>query len=203
MRLRRCGVLLLLLVLVTGCGGGSDDAPGVRPAPADFAPAPMAPEGPLDDRLEADLDAVFSNLETIDPAVIRRIGAARDARAACLVSDLLRFVQDAAVTEDLVGALARLSGTRLDGAEREPGSAWKAVTDRLIAWDLTAPPGHVDYKARLFTIVEPAWTEPRSRFPPQPPEPLFRQESPSRSQAFASSSTETACGRFAPAARTP
>ena len=34
---------------------------------------------------------------------------------------------------------------------------WGQVTDRLIAWDLPAPPGYVGWKRLIFEFVEPGW----------------------------------------------
>jgi hypothetical protein len=45
---------------------------------------------------------------------------------------------------------------RADPEFRE--SAWKSVTNHLIAWDLPAVPGYRELKQRLFTAIEPGWT---------------------------------------------
>ncbi|MDX1450322.1 MAG: DUF3179 domain-containing (seleno)protein, partial [Acidimicrobiia bacterium] len=37
------------------------------------------------------------------------------------------------------------------------GFAWGQVTDWLIAWDVPAPPGYVQWKRIPFEIIEPAW----------------------------------------------
>jgi Protein of unknown function (DUF3179) len=157
---------LLLALLAVGCAGGSDDSAdeASRPTPTRtiasdrFGPPPATPRGPLGRQLAADLDAVFSNLEsTVDRGAVRRIAASKDPRAAWLLSDLMRFVQTGAAARELVRTFEQLTGAELAADERGPGRAWKAVTDRLITWDLPAPPGYVGYKARLFTLVEPAW----------------------------------------------
>ena len=151
---------------MTGCGGGSADATAEAPdatAPNTkegdpFGRAPATRTGPLDKQLVADLETVFSSIEsTLDRAAVRRIGASEDARVAWLIGDLLRFVQVAGPAEDLTRAFQQLTGTKLGAQELESEGAWKAVTDRLITWDLPAPPGYVGYKARLFTLVEPGW----------------------------------------------
>jgi hypothetical protein len=174
----RLGAVLLLVGLLTaGCMGGSDrseddasPAPTVAerragsaksPAPSldPFGPPPATPKGPLDEQLAADLEVVFSRLRT-DPIRgrdVRRIGASGDPRAAWLLSDLLRFEPRTELVNVLVRSFEQLTGARLTGEERTSGRAWKAVTDHLIAWELPAPPGYVDYKARLFTLVEPRW----------------------------------------------
>jgi len=168
----RLGLLLLVLAVVAaGCSGSGDSAEEATPtttaapdAPTGatggdaFGRAPATPDGPLTKRLVADLETVFSNLETrFDRAAVRRIGASGDARVAWLFSDLLRFVQVGGPAEDLVRGFEQLTGTKLAREDRELGAAWKAVTDRLITWDLPAPPGYVRFKAQLFTLVEPGW----------------------------------------------
>jgi hypothetical protein len=159
--------LSLLALLAAGCAGGSDDSmekanqPTTRTRAVSgdpFGPPPAAPHGRLGKQLAADLDAVFSSLESkIDRRALRRIGASGDARVTWLLSDLMRFVQTGAVAGDLVRSFEELTGSKLAREDRAPGRAWKAVTDRLITWDVPAPPGYVGYKARLFTLVEPGW----------------------------------------------
>jgi Protein of unknown function (DUF3179) len=153
---------LLLGVLVAGCGGGSDSPEATGRPPGQvvsrdaFGPPPRHPRGPLEERLVADLDLIFSRLDSnIDVSAVRRLGSSGDARVAWLLSDLLRFVQSGPLAGGLVDSFERLTGAKLARAERS--TAWKAVTDRLITWDLPAPPGYADYKARLFTLVEPGW----------------------------------------------
>lgn len=119
-----------------------------------FGPAPVVPDGPLDDDLAADLATLGEGLVTgIDPEVVRRIGTYGDARVAWDLADLLRFTAGAAAGDAAVAAFEELTGARVD----DPRNPWGAVTDHLIAWDLPAPPGYVERKARMFTIVEPGW----------------------------------------------
>jgi hypothetical protein len=155
------------VLLLAGCMGSSGksketgaDTVAERPVSVDaFGPAPATPKGPLAARLRADLETVFSRLDigSIDRPAVRRIGGSGDARVAWILSDLLRFEPRSALVKVLVQSFEQLTGTRLKDDERTSAGAWKAVTDHLIAWELPAPPGYDDYKARLFTRVEPRW----------------------------------------------
>jgi Protein of unknown function (DUF3179) len=164
MRERLAILLLLLGLVVTGCAG-DPDASGDDPIRAEtiaadaFGPAPRTPKGPLDAKLRADLEAVIAGFENeaLPRDAVRRIGASGDARAAWLLSDLLRFEFRSALVDVLVRSFEQLTGATLTAKERSREAAWKAVTDRLIAWELPAVPGYTDYKARLFTLVEPRW----------------------------------------------
>ena len=149
---------LLFIGLLAGCSGGSERSETSQ-ALDPFGPPPTTPKGPLDPQLAADLDAVFASLDAfpVSRAALRRIGVSEDPRVAWLLSDLLRFEQTELLTRHMVESFERLTGVTLKDEDRGLGRAWNAVTDHLLAWELPAPPGYVDYKARLFTLVEPRW----------------------------------------------
>ncbi len=118
-----------------------------------LGPAPDVPTGPLDSQAVADLDLVFSTLLTgVDIEALARLGQSGDARVAWLLADLLRFFQQGEVFEVSVESFEALTGTDVAG-----GFVWGVVTDRLIAWDLPAPPGYVGWKRVPFEIIEPSW----------------------------------------------
>jgi len=120
---------------------------------SEIPPAPDVPEGPLTDDLVADLDAVFATLQSsVDIEALTRIGDSADARVAWLLSDLLRFFQRGEVADTSIASFERLTGAAITNT-----FAWGQVTDFLIAWDLPAPPGYVDWKRIPFQIIEPAW----------------------------------------------
>jgi len=159
------GALLLLVGLVAvGCAGDSDSSAETTIkaetiATDPFGPAPATPKGPLEKELAADIDLAVKGFETsaIPRREVRKIGGSEDARVAWILSDLLRFEPRSELVSVLVGSFEQLTGAMLTPRERSPEAAWKAVTDRLIAGELPAPPGYVDYKARLFKLVEPRW----------------------------------------------
>lgn len=105
-------------------------APDVTQALQEVAPALKARQFPL--------------------AAVRRIGASGDARLAWYLFDLARFAgQDSAIEVAL--AFEKLTGTPL------PQDAYTAMGDRLLAWDLPAPPGYRELKRDLFLMIEPKW----------------------------------------------
>lgn len=116
-----------------------------------FGPPPQWPNGPLDPDLVADLDALFDSLtSTPDLEVIDRIGTSGDPRVAWLITDLLRFVNRG---ESLAGAWEALTGVSVP----DDGSAWGFTTNHMIAWDVPAPPGYIDWKRQVFELVDPRW----------------------------------------------
>ncbi len=124
----------------------------------EFPPAPDVPTGPLEQTAIDHLETVWSGLttEVSIPAVVG-IGESQDPRLGWILSDVLRFFYYGEVHEAAVAAFETLTGVSLADdpvAERSP---WQSVTDHLIAWDLPAFDGYVDYKERLFTLVEPGW----------------------------------------------
>lgn len=154
------GLIVLALVLSSCSSPGTESA--TEPTTADRSPlaygalappAPDVPVGPLDPGVIADLDLVFADLSVgTDTDAIERLGTSGDARVAWLLSDLLRFFPDGPVTDAAAGAFEQVTATSI--TERFP---WVQVTDWLIAWDLPAPPGYVEWKRRPFEIIEPAW----------------------------------------------
>jgi hypothetical protein len=113
----------------------------------------------LDPVTSAALDTFVTSILSggFDDTALDTVAASEDARLSWFVSDLLRFMQGGGRQDALVGAFERLTGVdRREG----PGfatSPWKSVTDVLIAWDLPAPPGYRELKARIFVEVEPGW----------------------------------------------
>jgi hypothetical protein len=163
MRVRLVAPVLVMLI-AAACG--SSGAPAPTPAvdastePVDgfgtpFPPAPAVPQGPLDATVIADLETVFADpASDIDLEALERLGQAGDPRVAWLMSDLLRFFQFGPVAEAAETAFEELTGSDV----ADDAFAWVEVTDRLIAWDLPAPPGYDQWKRRMFDAIEPGWS---------------------------------------------
>ncbi len=156
-------------LLAAACGATTDDAatpPAVEASPGALVDSrgdaiPAAPEGVPDGDLAPELEAAVDQLwaglsaRTTDLGEpLDVIGASRDVRVAWLLSDMLRFFQSGSVHTDTVRAFEQLTGQPL---LTRNASAWGASTDRLIAWDLPAPPGYRERKGELFTTLEPGW----------------------------------------------
>ena len=125
---------------------------------AQFGPRPGIRSGPLEAATVAELDALFSSLTTaIDPETIIRLGESEDVRLAWIIGDILRFTSSGSAVDVLSEALVTITGSELDGTALRPGVVYRQLTDRLIAWDVPAPPGYAAYKEQLFTLVEPGW----------------------------------------------
>ena len=158
-------VLALVVATVAGaCTPATtplpDDSPAVDPASTSttipglpFPPAPEVKEGPLAPEVGEIVDRIWAGLpDTIDTDAIRRLGGAGDARVAWLIADLLRFAGSGEILIASTDALASLTGVEFNGI-----GTWVSVTDHLIAWDTPAPPDYIDYKRRLFTLVDERW----------------------------------------------
>jgi hypothetical protein len=91
----------------------------------------------------------------VDREAIDQIGDSGDVRAAWVLSDVLRFVQVGPTAESAVAAIVELTGVPIE--PEALGSEWVAVTNLLMTWDVAAPPDYLDYKRRVFTLVEPRW----------------------------------------------
>ena len=169
-------VLVALLLVAAACGGeeaaptttdpAGDD--GVLPPAAGaglrnqlgytFPDPPQVPEGPPAAALGADIEQLITTIRT-DFAVdaVERIGASGDARAAWLLSDLLRFLGPGRERTATLGAFEGLTGVSLADDPVAGRNVWQSATDHLIAWELPALPGYAGWKGRIFTLVEPEW----------------------------------------------
>jgi len=123
-----------------------------------FPDAPEVPDGPPDDALVATIDGLFGGLtQGVDQAAIQRIGESDDARAAWLMSDLLRFLGQGQARQTTIAAFEQLTGVTLDMDPVAARSEWQSLTDHLFAWELPALPGYTSWKRQLFTLIEPRW----------------------------------------------
>ena len=168
-------LLVPVALLATACSAAADDpttttsaettTTAVAPVPTgslvdsdgEIIPsAPAVPSGPLSEVAIAAIEPVWDTVATgIEPEDIAVLGSLEDPRVAWLLSDLLRFLRGGPVSDAAVEAFTELTGVALPTGG--PVSPWGPITDLLIAWDIEAPPGYADYKARLFTQVEPGW----------------------------------------------
>ncbi len=165
----RCFLTIGLLLLVGACSelepADSSTIPAAKPPATSTVPispmpgvplAPDAPVGPLGADLRDDLETLVTTLATtIDQDAIIRIGTSGDIRVAWVLADLLRFVQVGPSADVAEAAFEDLTGTSL--TSDPPGSGWVEASNLLITWDVPAPPGYLDYKRRMFTMVEPRW----------------------------------------------
>jgi Protein of unknown function (DUF3179) len=161
-------IAALTALALAACGGGDDperageveaDDPGAGAPSSAFGAAPDVPEGELATETEAALDELIAAATSgvLDRQALDVVAPAGDARLAWLISDLLRFFSNTGDRGALADAFAELTGADPRTGASAPEGTWVAVTDRLIAWDLPAPPGYVEHKAELFLAIEPDW----------------------------------------------
>ena len=136
----------------------TDSGPGATSATAvpqsRYGPPPAAPVGELSPQVEAALDDLFASLTTSpDLASVEILANSGDPRVGWLFADLLRFVQPGAFQQALADGFETLTSTTIT-VER---SLWGEVTNRMIAWDVDAPPGYRTWKSQLFELIEPDW----------------------------------------------
>lgn len=149
-------VLVAAVLALAGCDAGT--APVTPAAPLldkdrqVFPAAPAHPAGPLSPAVREAVTQVVPTFLTrrFPVEAVQTIGASGDARMAWYLHDLLRFVTEDTVA-DLYRAFETLTGTPL------PRDAFSAMGDRVLAWNLPAPPGYREMKRDLYLLIEPRW----------------------------------------------
>lgn len=152
----RAGVLAILLFL-GACDGATrlaaQDDPRLFDKNRDAFPATPTPPtgalaGPIRDAL-ADIAPALAQQRFPGDAV-RAVGASGDGRLLWYLYDLLRLTSSDSLPI-LVQAFETLSGSSM---ANEPLTT---MGDRLLAWDLPAPPDYRRLKRDLFLLIEPRW----------------------------------------------
>ena len=152
--------MLILSWLIAAGAFASGTAPAAA-APAEapvgsagqvFPPPPEYPSGELGAATRADLELIVTGLEArrFDTGAIARLSDSGDPRILWFVVDLMRF----AGRRDMEVLLATFEDLTVTSV---PRNDFNAMPDRLIAWDLPAPPGYRELKGTLFTLIDPRW----------------------------------------------
>jgi len=128
----------------------------------DFGPAPAVTQKTLSKKVRAALAVAFGDLGnrgwgTAQTKALTTIAESGDARLAWIVADAMRFIASRDLSQSLTSTANRLLGTELRGV-----NAWHEITERLIAWNIPAPPNYLEFKRSIFVTVLPQW------------EPLFK-----------------------------
>ena len=124
----------------------------------EFGVPPSVPEGPLSASLTSAVQVAFidsmeqSTWSRDQVAALAEITESSDPRLVWLISDLMRFVPDRRLSAELSNSASVLLGQKFNS-----GNNWGEVTDRLIAWDIPAPPNYLRAKRAIFTSVFDGW----------------------------------------------
>ncbi len=133
-----------------------------------FPAAPAYPTGPPSPDLVEHVEVLVGGLEAglgVDIDAIVGIERSRDARAAWVLSDLLRILGSSVERNRAIEAVAALTGANLYDDPVTARSLVQSMVDHLIAWDIPAIAGYDEWKQRILLLIEPAWA------------PLFADES--------------------------
>lgn len=117
-----------------------------------FPPAPVVKDGPLSPEVQRALAQAAADWKDyrFPQAAVRALGASGDPRMAWYLFDVLRFAGRGSQLE-VVRAFEQLTGAAL------PPNPHTAMGDRLLAWNLPAPPGYQAMKRDLYLQIEPRW----------------------------------------------
>ena len=163
-RLRRCAVAATLAAAAAGAAlaatepvraspGTIANAPLKDKAGQDFPPAPAVRSGALAPPVLKAIAQIAAALRTdkFPTAPLAMIAQSKDARLAWYLHDLRPFMPDRNAVLALLAAFETLTGASL------PRDSPSTMGDRLLAWNLPAPPGYREIKRDLFLRIEPRW----------------------------------------------
>ncbi|MEM9754942.1 MAG: DUF3179 domain-containing (seleno)protein [Pseudomonadota bacterium] len=148
--------LVATCVALAAAGAQGQDLPDY--VIEEFGSPPAIPEGPLSEELEAAVTTAFVDLFEVgawgpdQQAALEVIVQSGDPRVAWVITDMMRFSFNTSFDLDLAVATSRLLDVELG-----TGFHWNDLTDHLIAWDVPAFPGYLDYKREIFTNIVPGW----------------------------------------------
>jgi len=162
--LRRCAAAAALAAAGAGAAlaateaaraptGAVSNAPLKDKAGQDFPPAPAVRTGALAPPVRKALAQMTAALRKhqFPSAPLTVVAQSKDARLAWYLYDLSPFVPDRNAALALLAAFESVTGAAL------PRDAPSGMGDRLLAWNLPAPPGYREMKRDLFLLIEPRW----------------------------------------------
>ncbi|MFT7650167.1 MAG: hypothetical protein ACI8Y4_004933 [Candidatus Poriferisodalaceae bacterium] len=123
-----------------------------------FGPAPEVPEGDFTPEIAAAIDTVFGRGTLAETRTneqnqaLVELGQSGDVRVAWILLDLLRFPEDRTDAQRLVDGVNTLTDGRTS-----LNTAWNEVSNKMIAWDIPAPPGYGDIKRQIYSTQLPEW----------------------------------------------
>lgn len=123
----------------------------------DFGIAPKVNNISLSEEVHTALSDAFGNLRNSgwgkkQIKALETIEQSKDARLAWIITDAMRFAASLEMSRRLTDAANEVLGTNLRGV-----NAWHELTERLIAWDIPAPPNYLEYKRNIFVSALPQW----------------------------------------------
>ncbi len=120
----------------------------------DFGSPPKVIDKQLTKATRDALDVLIRNLGDGEKRseALSTLADTRDARLAWILTDLMRFPNSREFSGKITQVLNALLGKQLGGFD-----IWDKAVNRLIAWDIPAPPDYLSYKRQIYTSVIPAW----------------------------------------------
>lgn len=157
-------VILMAMVAYISFPSSVDAEPSAKTAVAraalplgrsiDFGSPPVVIDKPLTRTTRNALDVLIKNLgdSKKKSEALSAIADTKDARLAWILTDLMRFPTTRQFSGEITQVLNALLGKQLTGFD-----IWNKAMNRLIAWDIPAPPDYLIYKRKIYTSVIPAW----------------------------------------------
>lgn len=117
-----------------------------------FPTAPVAASGELSRQVRDALSSIPPSLrqQRFPSDAVRTIGMSGDPRLLWYLHDLQRFTTQTSASI-VIEAFEKLSNTEL------PDESFRVMGDRVLAWNLPAPPNYRLLKRDLFLLIEPRW----------------------------------------------
>jgi hypothetical protein len=162
---------LIIIVLASACSsvddtastptttvasGGEFDLP--VGATQDFGTPPAVPSGAVSaavaDALNQSFGSILIDGTTTEDELdgVRAFAESGDVRLAWPVSDLLLLTRPSQFRTELLNAVEAL--TQVDSGDQD---AFRDLMNRLIAWDIPAPPEYLEFKRSIYSLLLPAW----------------------------------------------
>lgn len=155
---RMLTALSLSLVFLSAPGASAQTLPDY--VIEEFGAPPPIPTGAISAELDAALRTTFIDLVEAgrwgndQQVALEEIVQSGDPRAAWVITDMMRFSFNMSFDLELAVATSRLLGVNL-----QTNFHWSELTDRLIAWNVPAFPGYLEFKRAIFTNFVPGWED--------------------------------------------